>query len=52
MTSKALLQGAFIVPKPSLDDVSPEQRTTGRRHPSVYDAVAGIYLSAPFVDSY
>ncbi|KAE8448055.1 hypothetical protein EG329_009820 [Mollisiaceae sp. DMI_Dod_QoI] len=49
MTSKALSQGAFIVPTSSFHDASQEQKTSRRRHPSVFDAVAGRISTAGFI---
>jgi hypothetical protein len=44
MTSRAFLQGAFLIPETSLEEVINEDSISNYRHPTVYDAVAGISI--------
>jgi hypothetical protein len=44
MTSRAFSQGAFLIPETSVEEVINDDRTSNYRHPTVYDAVAGISI--------
>lgn len=43
MTSKSFAQGAFLNPEDSPEPSTIGEKSSYYRHPTVYDAVAGIY---------